>query len=61
VRMHAIADRGGTELLALQQDFQNRAFALPGQLGRAGGEFWIACFLPLTFSAGIIAVAGRDR
>ena len=36
---HAIAHRGGTELLALQQNFQNRALALTRELGRAGGEF----------------------
>jgi hypothetical protein len=36
---NAIADRGRTELLALQQDFQNRALILTRELGRAGGEF----------------------
>ena len=35
----AVADRGGAELLALQQDFQNRALVLAGEFGRARGEF----------------------
>ena len=33
----AIADAGRAELLTLQQNFQNRAFALPRELGRAFG------------------------
>ena len=34
----AVANRGGAELLTLQQDFQNRTFALTREFGRARGE-----------------------
>jgi len=52
----AVADAGRAELLALQKDFQNRTFALTRELGRARGEFLDRFFLPLTLSAGMIAV-----
>ena len=50
----ALADGGGTELLALKQDFQNRILVLTRELGRAASS-WIACFLLVALSAGMIA------
>ena len=36
---HTIANRSRAELLALQQDFQNCLFVLPGELGRTRSQF----------------------
>ena len=56
----AIADRGGAKFLALQQDLEDRALVLAGQLGGFAASSCNACFLLLTFNAGRIA-SGATR
>src|ERR1700675_2597610 len=41
----AVADSGRAQLLALLQDLQDRALALPAELGRLGGELLQDLFL----------------
>ncbi len=49
----AIADAGRAELLALQQDFQDRPFALSGERRRLGGDLLQRLLLP-------VDLQGRD-
>jgi len=56
----AISDRGGPELLPLEQDLENRAFVLAGEQDALAASSCSACFLLFTFKAGRIA-SGATR